>query len=586
MDVEPQRKVTALAIALFIIAGFLVFGWSMGGAFVYDDMPLIVNNAFIRSFENIGKIFTTDLHYFGSAAHVEKIKYYRPFLALTFMMDYFLWGMDTLGYHLTNILIHVCNAILIFFLARTLKQEARVGIIAALLFMVHPIHSESVTHIAGRMDPISLFFTMTALLFFIRHLERHTMPFSTANILSALSLIPAFLTRESNLVIMLILIMYLLVYPEGKARRSGVRMVTALLPHAIVFVSYAAVRFGIVGLLASEGQMGDPLGIRLLTLPAVIVEYLSILAFPRNLHMNRSFTHVLTIADPRFLVSLAIVGLVVFVVVRASRKDRFVRFSALWIVISYLPFSAILLPLATYVAEHWIHVSLVGICFLISTCIVKTLDRFKSSPSLTRGIWAAFGIAVIGYSIATIRLTFHWRSEETLYAWINQCEAKDYRGLINLGSIKLRQGSYDEAITTLNAALDNLPKSGLSTELGKNHFALVYKLLGDCYAGKNDPATAQTYYEKAIATYPKQGEAYNELGRLYLRQGEPEKAIEAYKKSIEYSPYNWVPHANLASAYQSRGDLRRAQNHWEKVLEINPGFEPAVKALNGIKRRQ
>ena len=81
--------------------------------------------------------------------------YYRPVQALTYLLDYHLWGLTPAGFHLTSVLLHAGTAMLLYRLGGSLLRDARAALVAALLFAVHPIHTEAVTYIAGRSDPLA-----------------------------------------------------------------------------------------------------------------------------------------------------------------------------------------------------------------------------------------------------------------------------------------------------------------------------------------------------------------------------------------------------------------------------------------------
>lgn len=578
---KNESVLVSIAIVGLLIAGFFSYGNSMKNPFLYDDKPLIVENAFIRDFGNIGKVFCVDLHHFGShkLKQDKKVSYYRPVIAVSFMADYFLWGLNSVGYHLTNILFHICNAFLIFILGQALARDTRAGIIAGLLFAVHPINTEAVTYISGRGDPLSLFFILLSLLFFMRYAENNEKAFSVPNLLSAACFALSLLTRENNIAFIFVLFAYLYIW-----RRSGkpYRYLYALLPHCIVLALFLALRLGIVGISVPLGLIRDPLPVRLMTLPKIVLEYLSLLLFPRDLHMNRTLAPVTSPFSAGFIVPFAVLLLIGIFIWRSAKKDNFLRFSVLWAVITFFPFSSIPAPLTTYIAEHWFYIPFAGVALMAGRYAVGWFDRFKEYRYVIA--FALFAILTC-YAIVTIGQNRHWKDEEAFYARMIRLEKSDYRSMINLASSMLSESRSNEAIKLFNAALGIMSKGEGGTELARYQFGGVYKALGDAYRAKGDPEKAIGYYKKAIDANPTYSDAYNELGGYYLSRGDEQGAVEAYEKSIRYSPNNWQSYVNLGRYYLEKNELRKAKYYWEKALELKPGFSDALYALDMIKKR-
>lgn len=198
---------------------------------------------------------------------------------------------------------------------------------------------------------------------------------------------------------------------------------------------------------------------------------------------------------------------------------------------------------------------------------------------------AILAAVYITCSMLTIDQNNNWRDEEAFYKRAFDYDRTDYRLMINLASAKTKEGRPDEAIKLIEDAITIIPDAGKDTELGRYHFGIAYKAMGDAYKAKRDLKNALIYYKRAIEFNPAYGDAYNELGIIYSNLGKEEKAMESFRKSIEFTPDNWIPYANLGSYFMKRGDLKNAKEHWEKALELRPGFKDALNALELIKKR-
>jgi len=200
------KKVIGCAIFIFI-ATFSVYFNTMENDFIWDDEYLILNNSQVKSFSHIDNVFKTYVG-FGS----ENVNtFYRPLQELSNMLDYFLWGEDPMGFHLTNVLLHSAFAILAFIFIFYVSANIPVAFIAALLLGVHPVNTEAVAYIAGRADSLYSIFFLLSLISFVRYSghiikgKNCLMLIISANIFFILAL----LSKEVSLVLPLLVILYI-----------------------------------------------------------------------------------------------------------------------------------------------------------------------------------------------------------------------------------------------------------------------------------------------------------------------------------------------------------------------------------------
>lgn len=151
-----KNKVVLLSIALIIILGFIAYGNSLNGKFIWDDFNLVRDNRHIRNSSNITGIFTQDI----GAGAAEKYNFYRPLQMFTYMIDYSLWKLNVKGYHLTNTILHILAALVIYWLIDILFRDNLLSLFTSLFFVACPIHSEAVSYISGRADSLVTLFML------------------------------------------------------------------------------------------------------------------------------------------------------------------------------------------------------------------------------------------------------------------------------------------------------------------------------------------------------------------------------------------------------------------------------------------
>lgn len=582
--INSLRTNTLVIAVFFLLIGFAVYGNSIRNPFIWDDFSLIERNYLIKDPASIGKLFLTDLDFFGSAKQGNRINYYRPMVAVSFMVDFHLWGLKSFGYHITNILVHITNALFIVFLCRMLLHDKKAGFFAGLIFLIHPINTEAVTYISGRGDPLSLCFILLSFIFLIRHTNRHKTIFSFSSLLSAIFFLGALFTRENNIVSIIVFFIYLFLRQRDIPRKNG--YLAILIPHIAVLVFFLTFRLLILKISRVAGAMEDPLWVRLIALPQIIFQYLRILILPYDLRMARGFSPVRTVLSEAFYIPfIAVVTFFIFVV-KSLSKNKFLWLAFLWFVVQFLPFSSIITPLTTYVAEHWFYIPFLGIALLLGKHADDLLAKIRyhrlKAFFFAAGITAIFSI----YGAVTFMQNQNWSSEERFYEREYRFSKGDCRIAANLASCKIGKGEYDRAIEIIKAVLEIHRErfAMLERMYGGHLFGIMYKILGDAYFGKGDFEIAADCYKKAIDIDSDFGEPYNDLANCYLRLGREEDAIEFFKKSAGLNPYLWQPYANLGSIYLSRGEYVEAKRWWEKVLQLRQGFKDAVEAIDMIER--
>ena len=159
------KKTVFLSVILIILLGFAAYGNSFNNEFVWDDKNLIGNNAYIKDLSHMLSIFSKDL----GAGSGKEYNAYRPVQLITYVIDYSLWKLNVRGYHLTNILLHICVALGIYCLINVLFHNNFLSLLTGSFYVVHPIHTEAVTYISGRADSLALLFMLLCALCYSRY---------------------------------------------------------------------------------------------------------------------------------------------------------------------------------------------------------------------------------------------------------------------------------------------------------------------------------------------------------------------------------------------------------------------------------
>jgi len=617
-----------LAISLIVALGAITYANSFDNPFMWDDGNLIVDNPYIKDASFFKDLFTKDLVYGTQFSN-----FYRPLQSLSFMLDYHLWDLKPFGFHLTNLLLHLGCAVLVYLVLALIFPAAQsIPLISALLFLVHPVQTEAVTYISGRADPQASMFMLLSIFFYIKHSQKakpkNAYYFSAA----ILSFILALLTKETALILPLLILLYDLSFAsDGVSFRNKCKFrYSLLLLVALVYILLRATALNFLNrpLFLSNAGMN----LRLLTSAKIFALYLGILILPLHLRMERSLPIVSSVIEKDVLCSLILLTLLAVLIVRSYRYSRACFFGGVWFFLSLLPVSNIV-PLNANMAEHWLYLPSVGFFLLVALGVNKLLKRTQRAKILTIVLLSGL---VAFYSALTIKRNRDWKDPQSFFEQIliynpQSVEAHNSLGGIyqnqgkfdlaikefkqatkldpynfkpygNLGSVLRKKKEYDLAITAYQKALKLRPDiPGLYNNLGNVYtdqgnyikaktillkgldlfpeFALCRVNLGRVHYEMGDIPLAIKEYKQAISLEPDLVLAHYNLAIAYHRQGKHDLAIGQYKRVLNMAPEHVNTHLNLGAALNMKGRLDEAIEHSQKVLELDPSYFQAYHNL-------
>jgi len=556
------------AIALIIVLGLGVYANSLNSPFIWDDTNLVVGNPYIKDIRLVKNLFTKDLAYGTQFSN-----FYRPLQSLTFELDYYLWGLNPFGFHLSNTLWHIgCALAVYFFFSLILPGTRSIPLITALLFVAHPIQTEAVTYISGRADSMVGLFMLLSMIFYIKH-SRLARPGYLAG--SVLCFIPALLSKETGLILPFLILLYDVSFSHEDLRFRDKLKSRYWLFLAVALI-YFLLRSTVLNFIDRPLFLSDvALGLRLLTTAKTFAIYLGLLFLPLHLHMERSVPYVSSLMDKGVLPSLVLLLFIAILIARSYKYSRLCFFAGMWFFLNLLPVSN-LVPLNANMAEHWLYLPSLGLFLLIGLGFDKAAKRAKPLKILA----VTLLIAALGfYSFLTVRRNREWADAETFFRSIlryspHSAEAynclgaiyqnrrefgraadefkeaikagpNNYKSYGNLGAALRRQGRLDLAISAYRKALKLRPD-----------IPGLYNNLGNTYADRRDWSEAKQAFGKALQLYPEFALCRVNLGKLYYATGQVNLAIEEYKKAIALRPDLKIAHYYLAIAHQSRKKIQ------------------------------
>jgi len=594
-----------VATGLLALVSIVAYWNSFGGELIWDNKVILLQDIRLRSidWQSVANIFTYNYWWPSFESDL-----FRPLTTLSYWFNYSVLGNaeQPFGYHAVNLLLHVANASLVFWLVRDVTRKPWVALVSGAVLAAHPLTVESVTNVIGRADLLAALSTFGGLCAYRRFLRddggRRTFWLA---ILGA-TYVGGVFSKESAVVLPGLMVLHDAAFPAASGRTLSDRARQIV---ARVWPGYVAVVPGLAALVAARwavlhnsplpGQFAsdNPLaiadvGTRVMTAVKVMGYYLSLIVWPATLSVDRSYNEITlfgwTLAsgqDPQAWLALAIVVALVGAAVALWRRHRDIVFFLGVAAVSFLPTANLFFPIGTIMGERFMYVPLVGIATAVALAVAwagETLaaGRPDARRSLTVGLSIATSLVIGALAVRTMVRNGDWTSNMALCSSTVNATPNNYKGYRGLAAAIMESdpsgGRLDEAIETAMRGLRIVEQaplplyhmpSGLYCDLG---FYNVQK--GERLVTAGRRAEAQPVLVEAIRLL-KRAEAidgeinrrgrenlvrsglapatihdvgnpaiYRNLGSAYLLADEPEQAIVALGFMQRIQPGNFDAH--------------------------------------------
>ncbi len=437
-----SRKVivSLLPYALLSASVVALYGKCAGFDFIpsWDDDAYVINNLLIRSFSlaNLRGIFTGTF-----------VADYAPVDLLSFSADYFFWGLNPAGYHVTNLVLHALNVILAFLVVRRIAKRGDVAFISALLFAIHPVNVENVAWVSERKTLVSVFFTFLALLSYLKFREREGGMANYA--LCAVFFVLAVLSKSSAVTLPLAMIAYeIFINGERKWKYSIPFFAISMLGALTVFAHLRS-----NNIETGPHALAMLLGTVYPTMLPVYWKYVLTIIWPMNLSGFYDAPYYHSFLDPVVLVSL--IGWIMISGVIFWKCGNGVRFWYLWFWIWFLPVSNII-PIPVFYADRYMYMPAIGafsIMAMFITGIFGGLSVRMQGMSMKKAFgYVAITVIVSFYAIIAFNRLDVWQNEVVFWEDTVSKSPNQFKPHVNLGYAYDMRGRYIEAESQYEAA--------------------------------------------------------------------------------------------------------------------------------------
>ncbi len=538
----PGRALLYAAIAL---AGVVAYANTLPGEFVWDDVSSIVLHEHVQDPTKALQLFREDFHAFGRGQG----NFYRPLLAVSFMIEYALArpqpGMEvnpTL-FHIGNMAWHIAAALLLFSLLHRLRAPLFVAASVAVIYVVHPVHTEAVAYISGRGDPMAAALMFAALRCAL--LEGALRTRIIGAVLSGVFFTMAVLSKESAAIYPVLLAVVLLLAPtQAGDRPLRETWRGRLIPFGVglaLVIGYGLVRTTVLQFATESQPLQTTFLGRLWDALAALALYFRVVFVPTGLHMERTLDGIPVWTA---YVGLAILAAWILLIVAALRTGRKrIALGGLWFLVTWLPISG-LFPLNAPMAEHWLYVPVAGMLLVF----VELFAEAMRPPVLRRAAPAVVYFVVIALTALTVDRNLDWRDNESLFRATLAHNPNSTRVHYNLA-------------VTYEVLKDN-PAGA------RRHFGRVLEL----YAAQKERAGDPSQF------WDQEMEAHLSLGRIYLDGQQYDRAARHFQTLLSIAPTERTkPVLARAAVGMGRcllavGDAEQANRIFEQAVEWDPSL--------------
>jgi tetratricopeptide (TPR) repeat protein len=485
---------------------------------------------------------------------------WHPLTMLSLMLDCQIYGLRPWGFHLTSILIHVVNTVVLFLMLGRLTGSTWRSASVALLFAVHPVHVESVEWIAERKDVLCGFFFLLAIMAYAKaqsSISRFRYGWVIVLYLLALMSKPMAVTFPC---VLLLLDFWPLRRARGLDWPAWLRLVLEKWPMFLLSALWCGITMWAQGKSeAVASEVALPLSERATNAMVAYFDYLRVLFFPWHLSIYYPYQH----HQPLILGAAAALALVLLTCLAIARANRWP-----WVVVGWLWFIGMLIPVIGLVqvggqgwADRYLYLPCIGFLVLVVWAGAEIATRLPALKLLVPAAALAFA------AVTTLEIPY-WKDTSTLFGRALEVTRDNYLAMTLVGSMKADKGQLDDAITLYRSAL------AIKPIYPEGHF-----FLGRALERKGQTNDALAEYNQALKLRPEFDAANIMVGLELTKEKKFDQAIAHFQAALKDNPENAAAESDWGMALMKQGRWKESVEHYEQALRFDPNLAEARNNL-------
>ncbi|MBI3939494.1 MAG: tetratricopeptide repeat protein [Acidobacteria bacterium] len=589
-----RERSRLLTIPILLLIPLLGFAQVISHDFVlYDDNMNVTGNRQVQE-----GLSGAGLRWALTTTHGAN---WHPLTWLSHMLDCQLFGLNPGGHHLTSLLFHLANTVLLFLVLTQTTGALGRSAIVALLFAIHPLHVESVAWVAERKDVLSTFFWMLTLLAYTAYARR---PSPGRYLRVAVAFVAGLMSKP--MLVTLPFVLLLLDYwplgryslhaaPFGRQSWTAWKLIREKIP---LFVLSAISSFITIAAQRSWGAVQTledlSLGARLANVIVSYAKYAQKMTWPAKLaafypHPGHSI--------PLWQVGVALLLLLCATafILRAAARVPYLAVGWFWYLGTLVPVIGFVQVGGQAMADRYSYVPLIGLFIILAWGATQLVEKRVYGRAMLR---ASAGVLISALAVCTWFQVGYWRDTATLFDHAIRAVPDNYLAYNNLGYLLAQEGRLDEAIAQYSEALKIRPRyvhahNNIGAALAAKgrvdeameHYAAALQIrpgqteahvnVGIELASRGNVNEAIAQFALALRFDPNDAKAHYNLGLVLAGQGRSEEAIAHYLAALRSKPDYAEAHMNLGVALAQAGRLEEAFTHYAQALQLRPGYVDA-----------
>jgi protein O-mannosyl-transferase len=601
----PLNNFNVRAIILFVI-GFAIYYNSFFNQTALDDEPVITKNEFVQNgLAGIPDIMSKDAYasFYESLGVKDQLSggRYRPLSIITFAIEWEIFGDNPFVRHVVNVLLYLLSVILLLWLLdkymlRAIPYGRDIAFMTALIFLVHPIHTEVIANTKSRDEIMSFLFIVLTFIWLFKYWDTKQIK---ALIWVGVFYFLAILSKEWGITLVLLGPAALYVFRKTTLREAFL----SALPIFGVALLFMLIRSGIVAGFGKEEKelLNNPYlkantEEKLATKIFVLLKYFKLQFFPHPLSADYAYNTIpyVKFGNWKVLTSVFVhLGMVAAMFYYLSKR-HLIGFALLFylgtlFLVSNLPF-----PLGATMGERLVYHSSFGFILAVSFLLIQVFRKIIPAKHTAAVILGLILVAITGFSaVKVIDRNKDWKNDITLFthdvkvvpnsAMVNGNAGRSYIVLSDSSKVEAHKQLYlDTAIIYLRKAIQLHPK-----------FVNAYFYIGSAYYRKNMVDSSEFYWNEARKYFPRHPEFKNQfdpiLSHYYVKKaettvkaGDLKTGAMYLEKALKYDPSDPEMWYNLGGISFSLGDYNRAYQAWNETIKLKPGHPGATQGLSAI----
>lgn len=568
-NIFEKQMVIIISVCLILVTTAIY--WQVQGFdFVnYDDGDYVTDNP------NVQKGFTVQsIIWAMTTGNVSSN--WHPLTLFSHMLDWQMYGEWAGGHHLTGLFFHITNALLLFFIFKTMTGNIWQSAFVAAIFAIHPLHVQSVAWVSERKDVLSAFFWMLTLWAYVRYVRHHGW---AAYVWVLVFFILGLMSKP--MVVTLPFVLLLLDYwPLNRIQladsASNLKVkIISLFQEKIPLFTLSAASAAITFYVQQEGGSVKSLDVAPLAyrLPNILISYINYIiktVYPVKLAAFYPYPNKF----PWWQIAAAGVTLtaITWLTIRLMRRSPYVLVGWLWFLGTLVPVIGLVQVGIQSMADRYMYLPMIGLLVVIAWGVPELISNWRYNRLLI-GVSAI--IAVVILSLVAWKQTGYWNNSISLWSHAINVTKSNPVAHYNLGAAFKTNNETNQAIHHYRKALAINPIQ-----------AEVYMSLGLALDETGQTEEVLTCFQKAALLDPENDQTQYNIGTLLFKQGKYDEAIPYLEKAVRLDPENDQAQFNLANTLFQKNQHEAALIHAQKTIALNPEHEKAHQLAGTIYLKQ